>query len=97
VLSAIPGVTLVEMQRSRADALCCGGGGGRMWIDTKAGERFADLRVADVAETGADILVTACPNCIACLEDSLKMAGSAVRVMDVAEVVAEALDVGGAS
>jgi Fe-S oxidoreductase len=96
VLAAIPGVELVEMTRSRADALCCGGGGGRMWIDTKAGERFADLRVADVAETGAEILVTACPHCIACLEDSLKMAGSSVRVMDVAEVVATALD-GGAS
>ena len=94
VLSAIPGVNLVEMQRARADALCCGGGGGRMWIDTKAGERFADLRVADVTETGAEILVTACPHCIACLEDSLKMAGSPVRVMDVAEVVAEALGVG---
>jgi Fe-S oxidoreductase len=94
VLSAIPGVTLVEMTRSRADALCCGGGGGRMWIDTKAGERFGDLRVADVAETGAEILVTACPHCIACLEDSLKMAGSNVRVMDVAEVVAAALDGG---
>ena len=91
VLNAIPGATLIEMERSRADALCCGGGGGRMWIDTAAGERFGDLRVDDVAGTGADVLVTACPHCIACLEDSLKQAGSNVRVMDVAEVVLEAL------
>lgn len=97
VLSAIPGAELVEMRRSRADALCCGGGGGRMWIETKAGERFADLRAADIKETGADIVVTACPHCIACLEDSLKMAGSNARVMDVAELVAEALPEGGAT
>lgn len=94
VLSAIPGVTLAEMEHSRADALCCGGGGGRMWIDTKAGERFADLRVPDAEGTGAEILVTACPHCIACLEDSLKQAGSKMRVMDVAEVVSAALGSG---
>ena len=97
VLSAIPGVTLVEMERSRENALCCGGGGGRMWVDTKAGERFGDLRVADAAGTGANTLVTACPHCIACLEDSLKVAGSTMRVMDVAEVVAAALGDGGAA
>ncbi len=95
VLAAIPGLELVEMPRSREDALCCGGGGGRMWVETKAGERFADLRAREVLETGADILVTACPHCIACLEDSLKVAGSPVRVMDVAEVAAAALELGG--
>jgi Fe-S oxidoreductase len=91
VLSAIPGVALVEMERSRENALCCGGGGGRMWVETKAGERFGDLRVADAAGTGANTLVTACPHCIACLEDGLKVAGSSMRVMDVAEVVAASL------
>jgi Fe-S oxidoreductase len=94
VLAAIPGVTLVEMPRSREDALCCGGGGGRMWMETAADERFANLRVEDAAETGADILATACPHCIACLEDSLKLAGSPMRVMDVAELAAAALGIG---
>jgi Fe-S oxidoreductase len=87
VLAAIPGLDLVEMEQSRADALCCGGGGGRMWMDTKAGERFSDLRVRDAIDTGAEVLVTACPHCIACLEDSLKQSGSPMRVLDVAEVV----------
>jgi len=97
VLAAVPNLELVEMPRSRQDALCCGGGGGRMWMETKAGERFADLRVQEAAETGADVLVTACPHCIACLEDSLKLAGSPMRVMDVVEVVAAALAPGGSS
>ncbi|MFQ5879045.1 MAG: (Fe-S)-binding protein [Dehalococcoidia bacterium] len=91
VLAAIPGLEVVEMARSRRDALCCGGGGGRMWMETKAGERFGDLRVQEAAETGAEILVTACPHCIACLEDSLKLRGSDLQVLDVAEVAAVAL------
>ncbi len=92
VLAAIPGLDIVEMPRSRDDALCCGGGGGRMWMDTKAGERFSDLRTREAADTGADLLVTACPHCIACLEDSLKQSGSRMRVMDVAELAAAALE-----
>jgi len=92
VLAAIPGLDIVEMPRSRDDALCCGGGGGRMWMDTKAGERFSDLRTREATDTGADLLVTACPHCIACLEDSLKQSGSGMRVMDVAELAAAALE-----
>jgi len=94
VLAAIPGLELVEMPQSRADALCCGGGGGRMWIETKVGERFSDLRVREALDTGAEVLVTACPHCIACLEDSLKQTDSPMRVMDVAEVVVGALSAG---
>jgi Fe-S oxidoreductase len=89
VLEAIPGVTLVEMRNHGIDTLCCGGGGGRMWIDTAAGERFSDLRVMEALETGADILATACPYCISCLEDSVKAKEiKNLRVMDVAEIAA---------
>ena len=95
LLSAVPGLEIVEMPRSREDALCCGGGGGRMWMETAAGERFADLRAEEAVDTGADVLVTACPHCIACLEDSLKVPGKGMGkgmvVMDVAELLAEAL------
>lgn len=92
VLSALPGVELVEMAESRAEALCCGGGGGRMWLETQAGERFADLRVRQAAATGAQYLVTACPHCISCLEDGLKLLPDGPRVLDVAEVAALYLD-----
>ncbi len=91
ILAAIPGVELVEMARSREDTLCCGGGGGRMWMETKAGERFSDPRVREASDTGAEILVTACPHCIACLEDSVKLSGEELRVMDLAELSVAAL------
>ena len=81
------------MARSRQDALCCGGGGGRMWMETSAGERFANLRVQDALATGAQVLVTACPFCIACFEESVKAVGAPnLRVMDVAELAAMAIE-----
>ena len=92
VLTAIPGLELVEMENTRSDGLCCGGGGGRMWLETAPGERFSNLRVKQVAKTGADILATACPFCLVCLEDSAKtMRKKKLQVMDVAEIATMAL------
>jgi len=92
VLAAIPGVELVEMEHFGVDSLCCGGGGGRMWMETPAGERFSDLRVREAVDVGAGVIATACPSCIACLEDSLKAQGlKALRVMDVAELAARSI------
>ncbi|MCD6345494.1 MAG: (Fe-S)-binding protein [Anaerolineae bacterium] len=89
VLEAIPGVELSEMEDAGVDTLCCGCGGGRMWLETAPDERFADLRVAEALETGATVLATACPYCIACLEDSLKAQKiKNLVVMDVAEIAA---------
>lgn len=92
ILQAIPGLELVEMEHTGTETLCCGGGGGRMWMETDAGERFSNIRVNEALASGADILVTACPFCIACLEDSLKAQGiRKLVVMDVAEIAALAL------
>ena len=92
VLQSIPGVQLYEMAQSTQDALCCGGGGGRMWMETPPGERFADLRIAQAMQTGADLLATACPFCVTCLEDSLKSQSMPhLRVLDVAEIAAQAI------
>lgn len=93
VLSAIPGLALVEMERSRQDGLCCGGGGGRMWLDTPVEQRFSTLRIQQAQSTGAQVLATACPFCAVCLEDSARLAGShPIQVLDVAEIAALALE-----
>jgi Fe-S oxidoreductase len=70
VITKIPGLELNEMSESREDSLCCGMGGGRIWIDTKMTERFSNLRIEEAIGTGAEVLVTACPYCITALEDS---------------------------
>jgi Fe-S oxidoreductase len=90
LLCAVPGVELIEMRNHGPDALCCGGGGGRMFMETAAGERFSDLRVKEAAETGAEVIATACPFCIACLEDSIKaLKLDDLRVLDIAEIAAQ--------
>jgi Fe-S oxidoreductase len=94
VLGRVPGLELVEMPDRRQGSLCCGGGGGRIWMETPKAERFADLRVAQARDTGAAVLVTSCPYCISNFEDSrLGVAGGdALEVKDLAEVVADSLD-----
>lgn len=93
VLHAIPGTNLVEMEVHGVDALCCGGGGGRMWMETPAGERFSDLRIQQARQTQAEMLITACPFCLLCLEDSAKtVKAESLRVLDLAEYACLALD-----
>jgi Fe-S oxidoreductase len=94
VLHEVPGLDLVEMSASRRDSLCCGGGGGRIWMETPKSERFSDIRVQQAAETGAEVLVTSCPYCITNFEESrLGMEGDEVlEIKDITEIVAEAIE-----
>jgi len=94
VITAIPGVQLVEMAHNRADSLCCGGGGGRMWQEgLDADIKMSEIRVQEAEATGAEIVVTACPLCLIMLEDARKTAGveDSLRVMDLNELVVMAL------
>jgi Fe-S oxidoreductase len=94
VLHEVPGLELVEMSASRRDSLCCGGGGGRIWMETPKSERFSDIRVQQAAETGAEVLVTSCPYCITNFEESrLGMDDDEVlEIKDLTEIVAEAIE-----
>ncbi|TAK35688.1 MAG: 4Fe-4S dicluster domain-containing protein [Chloroflexota bacterium] len=93
VLRAIPGLRLVEMARSRSGSFCCGGGGGRMWLESDVEHRISELRVQDAAQAGAELLVTACPYCLSNLTDSMKVAGygDRIEVRDIVELVAEVI------
>jgi len=64
------GVEFVELPDSHENSLCCGGGGGRIWMHTDKEERFGNLRLAQAQEVGADVLVTSCPYCISNFEES---------------------------
>jgi Fe-S oxidoreductase len=94
VLNHIPGLNLVEMDRSRERSLCCEGGGGRMWLEgTNPGTRLAQQRIQEALETGAQVLATACPFCLLTLEEAVKHlnAEDRLRVMDIAEIAIQAL------
>jgi Fe-S oxidoreductase len=93
LISALSDGNFVEMKRIKNNSLCCGAGGGRLWMETKPEWRFSDLRVQEACETGATILATACPYCITMLEDSRKTTNKEdeIEIKDVSELVAEAL------
>ena len=91
VLQSIPGLELVEMPDYRENSLCCGGGGGRIWMETKKGERFSDIRLEQALQVGANILALACPYCVLNFEDSVLSAekSDAIQVKDISELVME--------
>lgn len=93
ILGQIPGLDLNELPESRSDSLCCGGGGGRVWMETLKGERFCDLRIDQALEIQAEVLATSCPYCITMLEDSRVTmdATEKIEVKDITEIVQELL------
>jgi Fe-S oxidoreductase len=94
VLRRIPGLELVEMAESRQASLCCGGGGGRIWMDTPKEERFSNLRLEQARETGAEVLVTACPYCITNFEEARLTLEyeDLLEVRDITEIVQEVIE-----
>ncbi len=95
ILTSMPGINLVEMDRIRERALCCEGGGGRMWIEAhETMKRTATVRVQEALDCGAEILATACPFCLLTLEDAVKSGEleEKIQVRDIVELVAQAID-----
>jgi len=93
VLKKVPALQLNEMPESRETSLCCGGGGGRIWMETMKGERFSDLRLDQAVGIGAEVLATSCPYCITHFEESrLTLEGSESFVIkDITEIIAEVI------
>jgi len=93
VLKKIPGLELIEMAESREQSLCCGMGGGRIWMETHASDRFSNLRLNEAIGVGAEVLVTACPYCITMFEDSRAVLNydDVIQVKDITEILQEVI------
>jgi Fe-S oxidoreductase/nitrate reductase gamma subunit len=85
---ALPVLTLAEPKRSRSRGLCCGAGGGRMWMEEREGKRINIERTEELLATGADTIATACPFCMTMIADGAKAKDASTPVLDIAEVVA---------
>lgn len=86
---------LVEMDRNRSFALCCGAGGGQMFKEAEKGNKEVFIeRTEDALETGAEIVATACPFCMTMITDGIKYKNREedVRNYDVAELIVQALE-----
>jgi Fe-S oxidoreductase len=94
VARSVPGLRVVEMPRNRERGLCCGGGGGHMWMEVPAKKRVNIIRVEEALETEATVVGTACPFCLAMVDLGRKVKGAEDRlqVKDISELVAESLE-----
>ncbi|MDQ0875445.1 Fe-S oxidoreductase [Paenibacillus sp. V4I3] len=90
VLRAIPGVELVEQDRSRENSMCCGAGGGMMWMEETAGTRVNVARTEQLLSVKPTVISSACPYCLTMVEDGtkLKEAWEQVKARDIAEILA---------
>ena len=90
---SVPGIDLKELKRNRANAFCCGGGGGRMWLHENIGQNINNLRAQEIRESGIELVGTACPFCLTMLEDGISALEmeKPPRIMDIIEIVASSL------
>lgn len=92
ILASIPGVRPVEMKSNHDQSLCCGAGGGRMWMEEKIGKHVNVARTEQAIATQAGVVAAACPFCMTMMTDGVKtkdMQGK-MRVMDLAELIDQA-------
>ena len=87
LLKSIPGLKLVEMDRVKEYAWCCGAGGGVRETNPEFAAWTAGERLAEARATGAEALVTACSHCVR----NLAASGSDLRVYDVVEILDKAI------
>jgi Fe-S oxidoreductase len=91
ILRSIPKLNLVEMDRNRRYAFCCGAGGGRMWMERIRGKRVYALRTEQALSKNPDIIATACPFCMTHFSDGLIFleADESIKILDIAQFVAD--------
>ena len=89
VLNSIPALDIREMKRSGIDSLCCGGGGGWMWMEETIGTRINIRRLDDALTVDPEWIATACPFCITMFDDAVKNKNmeEKLKIWDIAELV----------
>lgn len=92
-LENVPGLTILEPARAKDRGLCCGAGGGRMFMEEHVGDRVNIVRTNELLATGATTIAVNCPFCTTMITDGVKAADRAdgISVRDVSEIVLESI------
>ncbi|MCZ0874426.1 (Fe-S)-binding protein [Peribacillus sp. AS_2] len=93
ILTSIPGVKVLEMERNKQDSMCCGAGGGMMWIEEKQGKRINVERTEQALSVNPSMIGSNCPYCLTMLSDGIKAkeVEEQVKTMDIAEIIERSL------
>jgi heterodisulfide reductase subunit D len=92
ILRAIPGVELVEMQGNREQCKCCGGGGNLEMVRPDLSAAIAQAKIEEIKATGADMVITACQQCIRSIQTTARRKKIPIVVMDIIEFVLKNMD-----
>ncbi|MBM7662425.1 Fe-S oxidoreductase [Bacillus mesophilus] len=89
ILKAIPGVKLVEMERNRDTGMCCGAGGGLMWMEEDSGTRINVTRTEQALAVNPSVISSGCPYCLTMISDGTKAkeVEESVQTLDVVEIL----------
>jgi Fe-S oxidoreductase len=92
VLKSIPQARVVEMKSHHDQSMCCGAGGGRMWMEETIGKRINVTRTEQALETKAGVIAASCPFCMTMMTDGVKSKEmqEKVKVLDIAELMDQA-------
>ncbi|HZW82252.1 MAG TPA: heterodisulfide reductase-related iron-sulfur binding cluster [Candidatus Deferrimicrobium sp.] len=91
VLSAIPGLELIEMKYNKSHSFCCGAGGGRIWMRDEQEQRMNEMRVKQACNLQPDILASACSLCLTNLTEAVSKLDAKIVNADIAELVYDAI------
>jgi Fe-S oxidoreductase len=93
ILKSIPGVKLVEMERNRETGMCCGAGGGLMWMEEETGHRINVSRTEQAMAVNPSVISSGCPYCLTMLSDGTKAkeVEEQVHTYDVAEILEKSI------
>ncbi|UCZ53058.1 4Fe-4S dicluster domain-containing protein [Bacillus shivajii] len=94
ILNAIPGVKVIEMERNRENGMCCGAGGGMMWMEEDTGTRVNEARTEQALDVSPSIIGSGCPYCLTMLSDGTKAkeVEEDVKTMDIVEILEKSLE-----
>ncbi|HMF09408.1 MAG TPA: (Fe-S)-binding protein [Thermoanaerobaculia bacterium] len=91
ILDAIPGLRFRELPRSRERGLCCGAGGGRMWMEEKLGSRINQTRMKEISEAGTDSVGVSCPFCMVMIGNAKEEISVTTQPFDILELARRSL------
>jgi len=94
ILLSIPGIKLLEMERNKENALCCGAGGGRMWMEEREGTRVNIARTEMALQVNPTVIGSNCPYCLTMLSDGTKAkeVEERVQTLDIAEILEKSVE-----
>jgi Fe-S oxidoreductase/nitrate reductase gamma subunit len=81
----------IELDMSKENSLCCGGGGGFSFMEETAGKRMSHTRTDQIIESGANRVAVGCPFCMSMIDDAAKtkVPDGSLEVLDIAELLEE--------